>query len=146
MKEKERETLKAVQTINSVLNNKDFKLQIAFKTFKTSAIFPNKDKIPPSLSSNVVYEFKCRQCSNCYVGETRRHLSTRMAEHLRGKPTPTEITLHPHEASTENFKVIFKTFHTRIAETLCMTSCPPYQRKLIIDPAACFQGRGGAKK
>ena len=33
-------------------------------------------------SNSVVYKFSCAGCSACYVGETNRHLATRVREHL----------------------------------------------------------------
>ena len=41
-----------------------------------------KDTVPRSLRSNVVYKFNCAECNSAYVGETSRHLSTRVREHL----------------------------------------------------------------
>ena len=34
------------------------------------------------LKSSVVYKFTCAGCGSRYVGETSRHLSTRIKEHL----------------------------------------------------------------
>jgi len=34
------------------------------------------------LRSRVVYKFTCAGCNACYIGETSRHLSTRVREHL----------------------------------------------------------------
>ena len=34
------------------------------------------------LRSRVVYKFACAGCNACYVGETARHFSTRVREHL----------------------------------------------------------------
>ena len=42
-----------------------------------------KDPIPKFLKSFVVDEFLCRGCNACYIGETTRHLSTRIKEHLK---------------------------------------------------------------
>ena len=39
------------------------------------------DPIPLSLKSLVVYEFTCAGCNSRYIGETSRHLSTRIKEH-----------------------------------------------------------------
>ena len=41
-----------------------------------------KDPIPGGLRSRVVYKFTCAGCNACYVGETTRHFSTRVREHL----------------------------------------------------------------
>ena len=43
--------------------------------------FKYKDTVPKELRSNVVYKYTCPQCSGTYVGETSRHLKTRIAEH-----------------------------------------------------------------
>ena len=43
--------------------------------------FQNKDPMPPSLLSNVVYKYTCSDCSIGYIGETRRHVGSRIAEH-----------------------------------------------------------------
>ena len=89
-------------------------------TYKTAHLFPNKDKVPTSLSSNLVYKFKCWQCENCYIGETRRHLITRIREHLDGRPKDSEITKHVHKGSPDNFEILFRTKYTRTAESLIM--------------------------
>ena len=121
IKSKEIPTLKSVNSINKILPI-SHRLRVVFKTFKTSDIFPNKDQVPPSLASNVVYKFQCEQCSNCYIGETRRHLSTRIKEHLSGQPIPSEITKHEHTPQPANFKIIFRTKFTKIAETILINS------------------------
>jgi len=41
-----------------------------------------KDSVPRSLRSCVVYKFTCSGCNSVYVGETCRHISTRVREHL----------------------------------------------------------------
>ena len=41
-----------------------------------------KDPIPGGLRSRVVHKFVCAGCNACYVGETTRHFSTRVREHL----------------------------------------------------------------
>ena len=97
-------------------------MQVAFTTRKTSAFFSNKDKVPCGLCSNVIYKFTCEQCTNCsYVGETTRHLATRINEHLTGKPTPTEISLHTHVAKESNFEILYKSRYTKITESLVLS-------------------------
>jgi hypothetical protein len=51
-------------------------------TLRLSNFFMFKDKFPDALRSCVVYSFKCRCCSASYVGQTVRHLHTRVSEHL----------------------------------------------------------------
>ena len=45
------------------------------------SFFNFKDRIPYYLKSCVVYKLSCGQCASTFIGETYRHLSTRIAEH-----------------------------------------------------------------
>ena len=63
---------------------------------RISSFFPFKDKVPKLMRSGVVYLFKCRCCSASYVGQTTRHLHTRISEHLgispiTGKPSSSPV-------------------------------------------------------
>ena len=49
-------------------------------------MFRFKDRVPFLLSSNLVYKYTCPQCNEAYVGETSRHLKTRIAEHKGVSP------------------------------------------------------------
>ena len=57
-------------------------VKLAFSSFKIRNMFSVKDPVPVELCSKVVYKFTCASCNSCYVGETSRHLSTRIREHL----------------------------------------------------------------
>ena len=57
--------------------------KLAFRSFKVGDLLSPKDKIPFALKSGVVYKFVCGGCRAAYIGETRRHLTTRIKEHLR---------------------------------------------------------------
>jgi hypothetical protein len=95
-------------------------IRIVFRpTLRLSNFFMFKDKIPDALRSCVVYSFKCRCCSASYVGQTVRHLHTRVSEHLgisalTGKtsssPQLTSIFSHlshsGHTASLVDFKIL----------------------------------------
>ena len=61
---------------------KSIEIRLAFRTFKIGSMLSVKDATPSSLRSRVVYKFKCGCCGATYIGETIRHLSTRMNEHL----------------------------------------------------------------
>ncbi len=43
--------------------------------------FLYKDGIPAALKSLVVYNFTCASCSSSYIGQTKRHIKTRVCEH-----------------------------------------------------------------
>ena len=74
---------KISKLVNQYCNGINIKL--VFTNYKISNFFNVKDLIPKELHSRVVYKFVCASCSACYVGETSRHLTTRVNEHLRDK-------------------------------------------------------------
>ena len=47
-----------------------------------SNMFGVEDTIRRKLRTCVAYRFLCADCNTCYVGETSKHLSTRVREHL----------------------------------------------------------------
>ena len=57
--------------------------RLIFTTCKVGQYFSQKDAIPLELRSWVVYKFVCASCNASYIGQTTRHLSTRVNEHLR---------------------------------------------------------------
>ena len=83
---------------------KDIDIKIAFLPLKLSIFFSCKDPLPKSLQSYVVYQFTCAGCKACYVGETKRHLNTRIEEQL-GKDKKSRISLHLQENSQCQEKV-----------------------------------------
>ena len=58
-----------------------FKARIIFTTNKASRYFTNKSKTPLGIKANLIYQFTCHKCQALYIGETNRHLRTRVAEH-----------------------------------------------------------------
>ena len=75
---------------------KDIDNSIAFSPLKVSSFFSCKDTLSKSLQSYVFYQFSCAGCKACYIGETKRHLNTRIAEHL-GKDKKSQIYSHLQE-------------------------------------------------
>lgn len=53
-----------------------------FSSFKIGNMFGVKDPIPGGLRSRVVYKFALSGSNASYVGETVRHFSTSVKEHL----------------------------------------------------------------
>ena len=59
-------------------------LSCVFQSFKVKQYFSLKCKTNPFLISNIVYKFSCQgDPDNFYVGETKRHIGVRAAEHLQ---------------------------------------------------------------
>ena len=62
------------------INFKTLSIKIVLTPLKIADMFKVKDPIPKSLA---IYRFVCPGCNVCYIGETTRHLSTRVKEHLK---------------------------------------------------------------
>ena len=60
----------------------DLDLKLAFSFFKLRNMFSVEYPVPFHLRLRVVYQFTCAGCNACYIGETFRHISTRIREHL----------------------------------------------------------------
>ena len=86
---------------------------------RISSFFSFKDKVPKLLRPGVVYLFKCRCCSASYVGQTTRHLHTRVSEHLgisaiTGKPSSnppmssifSHLKTTGHTANFDDFEIL----------------------------------------
>ena len=61
---------------------KNTNIKIVFSSLKVGALFSVKESVPKYLRSFVVYRFTCPGCNASYIGETTRHLSTKIKEHL----------------------------------------------------------------
>ena len=61
---------------------KNLDIKLVFAPYKIKDLFSAKDAISKLSRSRVVYKFSCAGCSACCVGETNRHLATRVREHL----------------------------------------------------------------
>ena len=74
-------------------------VNLVFVPYKIGGMFSTKDKIPSFLKSMVVYKFVCTSYNACYVGETARHLPTRIKEHLK---TDKKSHIYQHLSSNQN--------------------------------------------
>ena len=84
-----------------------------------SKFFHYKDRVPSNVSSNVIYMYGCPECGDTYIGETTRHLYTRVAEHRGVSPRTGLPARNPnsniykhfldtgHRINQNSFKVIF---------------------------------------
>ena len=93
-------------------------LRVVLKPGKRlSFFFQFKDPIPKFPKSHVVYQFKCQCCATLYIGQTRRHLCTRISEHMGISSLTGKKVSHPSRSSilthsTETSHSIF--FHTSL--------------------------------
>ena len=87
-----------------------------------------KAKIPRMLKSHVVYQIKCPGCRSSYVGQTTRHLSTRIREHSRNSSNVGEHLSQCGVVLTEdNVKIIDSSSYSKllILETLHISKEKP---------------------
>ena len=62
-------------------------VRVVFRpSFCLSSFFPFKDRILNGLRSHVVYSYECQCCGALYVGQTRRHIHTRISKHMGVSP------------------------------------------------------------
>ena len=96
----------------------DFRV-ILTNSFKISNFFTYKDRVPDSVTSNLVYEFCCPDCGSRYIGCSTRAFKVRVMEHmgrshrtgtLLQKPPFSAIRDHSHKFdhpfNINNFKII----------------------------------------
>ena len=76
-------------------------IKIFFSPFKVGDLFSVKESVPKDLRSFVVYRFTCPGCNASYIGETTRHLTTRIKEHLE---TESKSHIFKHLNTNRNCK------------------------------------------
>ena len=109
---------------NAAFPHLDIRFVLRFSNLFLS-LLPFKDEVPKYLRSSVVYLFKCRCCSALYVGQTTRHLHTRISEHLGISPITgkhstnlsiSSILSHTnasgHPAYFDDFQILSSSLHT----------------------------------
>ena len=62
---------------------KSLNIKIVLTPFKVADMLNLKDPIPKSLKFFAVYKFVSPGCNICYIGETTRHLLTKIKEDLK---------------------------------------------------------------
>ena len=88
-----------------------------------------KAQVDSSLQSKVVYKIACPRCDACYVGQTVRHLTTRMKEHKRNGPVASHFNGCHAEFSMECVSILAKTnrsvYHLMTLEALLIRDIKP---------------------
>ena len=98
-----------------------------------------KDRIPDTVRSNIVYCYKCGMCDSKYIGETSRHYTTRVAEHMGVSPRTgvpmakvnSNIYGHfletGHQIKKENFTILYNrdSMDLKISESIAIYQLRP---------------------
>ena len=98
------------------------------------SLFRYKDRVPTLLCSNIVYSFKCPDCTSRYTGSSCRNLKIRISEHMGvshrsgikiTSPSFSRIREHAleynHRITEDDFSIKYRakcSSDLRIAETL----------------------------
>ncbi|XP_057298046.1 uncharacterized protein LOC130628959 [Hydractinia symbiolongicarpus] len=90
----------AKEKVNQLVNKmcKEINVCLVFKLCKIKDYFSCND-----LQSKLVYKFVCASCNASYVGETTRHISSRVKEHLN---TEKNLQIFKHMQSNLNCKLL----------------------------------------
>ena len=117
---------------------KSLKVKLVFTSEKLRCAFPTKDPYKREHLSKVAYNFVCASCNASYIGQTCRHLATRIDEHF-GKDKNSVIYQHLmsfkdclDKCSKDSFSVLdtANTKHQlRIKESLYITWLKPILNK-----------------
>src|SRR5436190_586078 len=67
--------------ISRTLNKKGLKVIYKIPKKLNTLIKRGKDVLPIMNKTNVVYKLDCKDCNASYIGQTKRHLSTRIKEY-----------------------------------------------------------------
>ena len=105
-------------------------INVIYQTKTTGSYLSNKCPSPRECEANLVYQFNCHGCEARYIGQTKRHLKTRLAEH-RHKSRESAIRDHAlvcdhrqKNINVDEFKILFKSFSTKLQrkyyESICI--------------------------
>jgi len=134
-----------VKRLSQLVDQKfDLNLCAVYVTNKASRYFKLKSGIPHALCSNVVYKFMCLCDTNlAYIRMTKRHLETRVREHLSlANPQNSAIKDHlhacaacyPKQYSTNSYKILQKCrneYDMKIQEALIIKKLNPKLNKKL---------------
>ncbi|EZA62144.1 hypothetical protein X777_03751 [Ooceraea biroi] len=69
------------ENIKRILRGVGFRVLYTILKKLDRIIKRGKDLLPNNKQTNVVYRLNCLHCDACYVGQTKRHVETRVKEH-----------------------------------------------------------------
>ena len=112
-----------------------------FTTRKLKSYLPSlKDPIPEELSSKVIYQIECPGCHSRYVGQTARHVITRLGEHRR-KSSP--LGRHFGECADKTGEVTATVLHrcTNVNKSLTMETLYIARTRPILNQREEYRSR-----
>ena len=128
--------------IKNLVSDGYIDLKIIFKTTKIIDHLSKKSRTPKEMLANLIYQFDCHEDNSSYIGETSRHLYTRVGEHFIGQGTK---SVHDHIKSCSNcislngkqiiskFKILKPNLshenRRRITESICIKKFAPTLNK-----------------
>ena len=108
--------------------NKIHPKQTIFTTRKLKSCLPSlKSSFDKDLKSHVVYELTCNGCKSIYVGQTCRHITTRVAEHAKAHSL---MGVHAIEGNGDKIAFQWKILDQRSNQSKLMTLEALYIRTL----------------
>ena len=140
------------QVVNLIETKYNIGVLPVYATSKVGDYFSLKSATPRFLTSNVVYKFSClRDANMTYIGQSKRHLITRVGEHTSlGKINPqSEIKNHMYECDAchsikitcDNFEILKShrdSFATKISEALCIRKSKPRLNKQLFGKGVSY--------
>ena len=63
-------------------HRKNVEINSVFSSLKIKCLMNDKDFVPKSHRSNVIYKLNCARCKSVCVGEKSRYLPTTVCEHI----------------------------------------------------------------
>ena len=80
---------------------------MAAKLHRSTNLPSLESLVDKSLKSDIVYKITCARCSFCYVGQTHRHLATRIGKHVSAKaPVSLHIKTCRHYLSMDDVSIL----------------------------------------
>ena len=80
-----------------------------FTTKRIIDLFSNKSATPLDVKPNLVYKFDCHGYNSSYIGETSRHIRTKVADHCRSVGCKTLFD-HGSDCRNHNNKINISEF------------------------------------
>ena len=108
--------------------------KVVFTIRKLKTKLPSlKPKVQDCFKSGSVYKIECPRCNSCYVGQTSRHVITRIKEHIKNGPVGNHFSQCNCQLSMYNVSLLYSSsrnvFHLMTLEALMIKDIKPCLNK-----------------